>query len=377
MAEKKDYYEVLGVAKDASTDVLKKAYRQLALQHHPDRNPGSKEAEEKFKEITEAYEVLSDPEKRKIYDQYGHAGFGPQGFDWKQDFSRVQMDFSDIFGDIFENFFSDFGRAGQGGRASASGRHTRGSDLEYRMSVSLKEAAAGTEKHINISRYDECPACKGTGSKTGKSEKAVCPACKGRGQVVRNQGFFTMAQTCPSCKGEGRIISDPCPNCRGTGRVRTNMHRIAVKVPAGIEHGSSLRLKGQGDAGVYAGTRGDLYITIFVEEDKFFERRNADILCEVPVTSTQAILGDEIDVPTLTGKVKMRIPPGTQTGSILRLRNQGMPRIAGYGKGDQLVKIRVVVPERLTRQEKALYQQIKDVENPDGFPEIKKFKNAL
>ncbi len=378
MAEKRGYYELLGVNKDASTEALKKAYRDLVLKYHPDRNPNNKEAEEKFKEITEAYEVLSDPEKRKIYDQYGHAGFGPQGFDWRQDFSRVQMDFSDIFGDIFESFFSDaFGRTGHGGRTSPAERHTRGSDLEYRMSISLKEAATGTEKHINISRYDECPVCNGTGSKSGKKERSLCTACKGRGQVVRSQGFFTLAQTCPSCKGEGRVISDPCSNCRGTGRVRTNMHRIAVKVPAGIEHGSSLRLKGQGDAGVYGGSRGDLYTTIFVEKDEFFERRNSDILCEVPVTSTQAILGDEIDVPTLTGKVKMRIPPGTQTGSVLRLRNLGMPRITGYGKGDQLVRIRVVVPERLSRQEKALYQQIKETENPDVFPEIRKFRSNL
>lgn len=378
MAEKKDYYELLGVGKDSSIDAIKKAYRTLALKYHPDRNPDNKEAEEKFKEITEAYEVLSDPEKRKTYDQYGHAGFGPQGFDWTQDFSRVQMDFSDIFGDIFSSFFSDsFGRQGYGSGAAARSRQTRGSDLEYRMYISLKDAATGTEKHINISRYDECSVCNGTGSKSGKKTKENCSACQGRGQVVRNQGFFTVAQTCPKCRGEGTVISDPCSNCRGTGRIRTNMHRIAVKVPAGIEHGSSLRLKGQGDAGPYGGTRGDLYITIFIEKDAFFERRNSDILCEVPVTSTQAILGDEIDVPTLTGKVKMRIPSGTQAGSVLRMRNLGMPKIAGFGKGDQLVRIKIIVPERLSRQEKALYQQIKEIENPDIFPDIKKFRSTL
>jgi molecular chaperone DnaJ len=376
MDEKRDYYEVLGVGKDSSIDAIKKAYRGLALKYHPDRNPDNKEAEEKFKEITEAYEVLSDPEKRKIYDQYGHAGFGPQGFDWTQDFSRVQMDFSDIFGDIFGDFFSDvFDRSGYGRGTATRSRQTRGSDLEYRMYVSLREAAKGVEKHINISRYDECPVCKGTGSRSGKKGRETCPVCKGRGQVVRNQGFFTVAQTCPRCRGEGTVISDPCSNCRGTGRVRTNMHRIAVNVPAGIEHGSSLRLKEQGDAGISGGIRGDLYITIFIEKDPFFERRDSDIFCEVPVTSTQAILGDEIEVPTLTGKVEMRIPPGTQTGSILRLKNLGMPNINRFGKGDQLVRIRVVVPDRLSRQEKALYQQIKEIENPDTFSEIKKFKN--
>ncbi|NEU15188.1 molecular chaperone DnaJ, partial [Methylobacterium sp. BTF04] len=212
-------------------------------------------------------------------------------------------------------------------------------------------------------------------SKSGKQGREKCSACQGRGQVVKSQGFFSVAQTCSRCRGEGVVISDPCSECRGTGRVRTNMHRIAVKVPAGIEHGSSLRLKGQGDAGPNGGTRGDLYITIFIEKDVFFERSNADIFCDIPVTSTQAILGDEIDVPTLTGKkVKMRIPPGTQTGSVLRLRNLGMPKIAGFGKGDQLVKIKVVMPEKLSRQEKAFYQQIKEIENPDTFPEIKKFR---
>jgi len=378
MAEKRDYYELLGVGKDSSIDAIKKAYRAMALKYHPDRNPDNKEAEEKFKEITEAYEVLSDPEKRKIYDQMGHAGFGPQGFDWTQDFSRVQMDFSDIFGDIFSNFFSDsFGRQGYRAGTAEKTRHARGSDLEYRMYITLKEAATGAEKHINISRYDECSVCKGTGSKSGKKTAGECPACQGRGQVVKNQGFFTVAQTCPKCRGEGTVISDPCSHCRGAGRVRNNMHRILVKVPAGIENGSSLRLKEQGDAGLNGGTRGDLYITIFIEKDPFFEVRNSDIFCEVPITSTQAVLGDEIDVPTLIGKVKMRIPAGTQAGSILRLRSQGMPRITGFGRGDQFVKVKIVIPERLSRQEKLLYQQIRDTEIPDNFPEIKKFHSTL
>ncbi|HOL21933.1 MAG TPA: molecular chaperone DnaJ [bacterium] len=377
MSEKKDYYEVLGVNKDASIDEIKKAYRNLALKYHPDRNPGNKEAEEKFKEVTEAYEVLSDPEKRKVYDQYGHAGFGPQGFDWTQDFSRVRMDFSDIFGDLFNTFFSDsFGADWFGGGTSTRQRQNRGSDLEYRMYITLKEAATGTEKYINVSRYDECPVCKGTGSKSQGTGKKICSNCQGKGQVVRSNGFFTVATTCPKCKGEGEIIADPCSNCRGTGRIR-NMHRILVKIPAGIEDGSSLRLKGQGDTGPYNGPKGDLYITVFIEKDKIFERVNSDIVCEVPITITQAILGDEIEVPTLTGKVKVKIPPGAQTGTVLRLKNLGMPRVSGYGKGDLLIKIKVVVPERLSRQERQLYQQIKEIESPDNYPEIKKFRNNL
>ncbi|HPP30386.1 MAG TPA: DnaJ C-terminal domain-containing protein, partial [bacterium] len=206
--------------------------------------------------------------------------------------------------------------------------------------------------------------------------KKICSNCQGKGQVVRSNGFFTVATTCPKCKGEGETIADPCSNCRGTGRTR-NMHKILVKIPAGIENGSSLRLKGQGDTGPYNGPKGDLYITVFIEKDKIFERVNSDIVCEVPITITQAILGDEIEVPTLTGKVKVKIPPGAQTGTVLRLKNLGMPRVSGYGKGDLLIKIKVVVPERLSRQERQLYQQIKEIESPDNYPEIKKFRNNL
>ena len=374
--DKKDYYEVLGVSRDSSIDEIKKAYRNLVLKFHPDRNPGNKEAEEKFKEVTEAYEVLSDPEKRKIYDQYGHAGFGPQGFDWTEDFSRVKMDFSDIFGDIFSSIFSSEDFNARTTRGYSSVKQQRGSDLEYRISISLKEAALGVEKQIHISRYDGCTACANTGSKT-KRGRETCPACHGRGQVIRNQSFFSIAQTCPRCKGEGQTVVDPCLHCRGTGRVRTNMHRIVVKIPAGIETGTSLRLKGEGDIGPYGGPRGDLYVTVFVEKDERFERRNSDIICEVPITVVQAVLGAEIEVPTLTGKVNMRVPAGSQNNSLLRLRNLGMPKSSGYGKGDLFIKIRVVIPTRLSRQEKVLYQQLGEIENPDSYPEIKKFKASF
>jgi len=382
MDQKKDYYEILGVGKDASIDDIKKAYRRLALKYHPDRNPGNKEAEESFKEATESYEVLSDPEKRKTYDQYGHIGFGPQGFDWTQDFSRVRMDFSDLFGnidmgDIFSSIFSGGSQTDWfGGRTATRQRQNRGSDLEYRIYITLKEAAIGTEKHINISRYDECPSCKGTGSKSQGAGKKLCAQCQGKGRVAQNNGFFTIATTCPKCKGEGEIIEDPCPNCRGTGRIR-GMHKILVKIPAGIESGSSLRLKGQGDAGLYGGPKGDLYVTVLIEQDKIFERVQSNIICEVPITVMQAVLGEEMEVPSLTGKVKVKIPPGTQTGAVLRLRNLGMPKMSGLGKGDLLIRIKVVVPSKISRQEKLLYQQIKDIENPEKYPDIKKFRNSF
>ncbi|MCM8785044.1 MAG: molecular chaperone DnaJ [Candidatus Omnitrophica bacterium] len=374
MAEKRDYYEVLGVSKDASIDEIKKAYRDLALKYHPDRNPGNKEAEEKFKEVTEAYEVLSDPEKRKIYDTYGHAGFGPSGFDWTQDFSRVRMDFSDIFGDFFDDLFGDI----FGSDFTTKTRQRtkiRGSDLEYRIYITLKEAATGTEKYINVSRFDECPICNGTGSK-GKTGKITCQSCHGRGQVVRTSGFITISQTCPKCKGEGEILSDPCPNCRGTGRVR-NMHKILVKIPPGIQSGMSLRLKKEGDVGVNKGERGDLYVTVFIEKDPIFERDGENIYIEVPITVSQAVLGDEIEIPTLTGKAKVKIPPGTQNGDLLRLRNMGFPRLNGYGKGDLIIKVKVLTPRRISRQIQNLYQQIKELENDDIYPEIKKFKEKL
>ncbi|MCM8768276.1 MAG: molecular chaperone DnaJ [Candidatus Omnitrophica bacterium] len=376
MAEKRDYYEVLGVDRKATLDELKKAYRDLALKYHPDRNPGSKEAEEKFKEITEAYEVLSDPQKRATYDQFGHAGFGPQGFDWRQDFSRVRsdVDFSDIFGDVFSDFFADILGTGAG-RTGTRVRRPRGADLEYRISISFREAATGTERTINFTRREKCPVCNGTGSKSGKG-KGVCPTCRGRGQIVSQQGFFTFAQTCPRCQGEGTVITQPCLNCQGSGLVRVP-HRLQVKIPAGIESGTSLRLKGEGDAGSGDSSRGDLYVTVFVERDTFFERHGDEVVCTVPVTVTQAILGDEIEVPTLTGKVKMKIPPGTQTGAMLRLRNLGFPRLGGTGRGDQLVRIKVCLPQRLSRQERRLVEEWKAVEDINAYPEINKFRDEL
>lgn len=365
MAEKRDYYEVLGVNRSATLDEIKKAYRDLALKYHPDRNPGNKEAEEKFKEVTEAYEVLSDPEKRRTYDQFGHAGFGPQGFDWRQDFGRVRMDFSDIFGDFFSDFFSDiFG-------SQDAGRENRGEDVEMRISIPLRDAVTGTERTINVSIYEKCSVCDGTGSR-GKKSAIECLQCHGRGKVVYQQGFISIQQTCPRCKGQGTVITDPCVNCRGSGRVKA-IHKINVRIPAGIESGTSLRLRGMGNAGTRSGLRGDLYVTVFVEEDEFFKRRESDLYCEVPITVTTAVLGGEIEIPTLSGKVRAKVSPGTQDGTILRLRNLGVPK--GSTRGNLFAILRVILPKTISREERRLWEQLKSLENERNYPEIVKFRS--
>jgi molecular chaperone DnaJ len=373
MDHKRDYYEVLGVPKSASLDDLKKAYRDLALKYHPDRNPGNKEAEEKFKEITEAYEVLSDPEKRRTYDQFGHAGFGPSGFDWRQDFGRVRADsdFSDIFGDLFGNLFDIF-ETDTGRRADRS----RGSDVEVRISVSFREAALGSEKYISVSRFDPCDQCGGTGSRSRKG-KIACSQCRGTGQVKYSQGFFTIAQPCPRCKGTGENISDPCQNCQGNGRVRT-MHKVLIRIPAGIESGTTLRLKGLGNAAASPqGKRGDLYVTVFVERDEFFKRQDDDLYCEVPIPLSTAVLGAEIEVPTLTGNVKLKIPPGTQNGTAFRLRNLGLPRVSGYGKGSLFVVVRVEIPRVLSREERRLWEQLQGLEDTRSYPDVKAYRDRI
>ncbi len=366
MAEKRDYYEVLGVRKDATLDEIKKAYRELALKYHPDRNPGNKEAEEKFKEVTEAYEVLSDPEKRRTYDQFGHAGFGPQGFDWTQDFGRVRMDFSDIFGDFFSDFFSDI-------FAEREERKTRGQDIEMTISVPLRDIVKGAERTINVSVYEPCPVCDGTGSR-GKKPPVECLQCHGTGKVLYRQGFISIGQTCPRCKGEGTVVIDPCVNCQGSGRVRS-MHRINIKIPAGIESGTTLRLRGMGHAAAHGGARGDLYVTVLVEEDEFFKRKGADLYCEIPIKVTTAVLGGEIEVPTLSGKVRAKVSPGTQDGTILRLRNLGLPR--GSTRGNLFVILRVILPRSISREERRLWEQLKSIEDDRNYPELEKIRRKL
>ncbi len=360
MSAKRDYYEILGVQKNASTDVIKKAYRQLALRHHPDRVPDNqkKEAEEKFKEISEAYAVLCDSKKRTLYDQYGHAGIDQQ-FTHEDifrgaDFSSIFKDFgsSGFGGSIFEDLFGGFGfdSSGHTGRAQ---QRTRGRDLEIEADVSLEEAAAGTENTIRVPRYDPCSTCKGTGAKPGTS-KSTCSQCKGSGRVVVSSGFFQLAQTCSHCRGQGSVITKPCGDCNGEGRQRVTKN-IKLKIPKGVHTGSHLRIRGEGEAGT--ASRGDLYVLINVTPHRIFKRHNNDIICEVDISAAQAMLGGEIEVPTLGGKVKMKVPQGTQPNKVFRLRNKGIPDLHDRGIGDELVKVNVKIPTNLSRQQRKAIEE--------------------
>ncbi|HOU35871.1 MAG TPA: molecular chaperone DnaJ [Candidatus Omnitrophota bacterium] len=361
MTTKRDYYEILGVSKSASVDEIKKTYRTLALKFHPDRVPHDqkKAAEEKFKEISEAYAVLSDPEKRKMYDQYGHAGIDQR---YAQEDIFRGADFSSIFGSMggggmFEDLFADlgfdiFGGGRSQGRAGA-GRQRRGRDLEITVNISLEEAASGLEKTITVPRYEMCPVCSGSGAKPG-TKKSACQQCHGSGRVVVSSGFFQLAQTCPRCHGQGETIQTPCPECRGEGRVRKTSN-IKVKIPPGVDTGSNLRVRGEGEAG--AGGRGDLYVIIDISRHPVFERRDNDIITEVTVSVTKAILGGDVQVPTLNGHVEMKIPPGTQSGKIFRLKEKGIPDVHGRGIGDELVRVNVEIPTRLNSEQRRLIEE--------------------
>jgi len=344
----RDYYEVLGVGRNATEEELKKAYRKLALQYHPDRNPENKQAEERFKEINAAYAVLSDPQKRQRYDRFGHAaGFeGTEGFGGF-DFSRG--DFGDIFGDIFEDFFG-------GGRSTRTRRRAeRGNDLRYNLTLSFEEAAFGKEAKIKIPRWEPCTACHGTGAKSG-SQIRSCPTCGGSGQIRFQQGFFTVARTCHHCHGEGRIIQERCPRCEGQKKIQRE-RTLNVKIPAGIDSGSSLRLSGEGEAGLNGGPAGDLYVVVTVQDHPTFKREGDHILYEVPLTIVQAILGAKLEVPTLKGKAALKIPPGTQSGNVFKLKGLGVPHVNGYGTGDQLVKVKVQIPTQLTSKQRQLIEE--------------------
>ncbi len=341
----KDYYEVLGVSRTATEEDLKKAYRKLALKYHPDRNPGSKQAEEKFKEINEAYAVLSDPEKRQRYDRFGHAGGGEGagGFDFGQG------GFGDIFGEIFEDFFGDATSSRTRRRAE------RGNDLRYNLTISFEDAAFGKEVKIKIPRWENCSDCQGTGAKPG-SQIRPCSTCGGRGQIRFQQGFFTVARTCHHCRGEGRVIQERCPSCGGEKRVQRE-RTLNVKIPAGIESDSSLRLSGEGEPGSNGGHAGNLYVVVTVQDHPTFRREGDHILSESTVSIAQAILGTKIEVATLKGKASLKIPPGTQGGSVLTLKGLGMPNVRGHGVGDQLVKINVQIPNKLTRKQRELIEE--------------------
>ncbi len=367
---KRDYYEVLGVPKDSSKEDIKKAYRRLAIQHHPDRNSGNKEAEEKFKEATEAYEVLADERKRLAYDQYGFAGVKGMGGPTPQDFSSIFRGFEDIFGDFngfFDSFFGSQGsRArGRGGR----GYEQRGSDLRYDLEISFHDAANGTKAEITYPRAEHCEACKGTGADRG-SGRRICPTCGGSGQVRRNSGFFSIASTCPSCKGEGEIIDRPCAECRGSGLVKRT-RTVKVTIPPGIEDGKRLSLAGQGDAGANGARAGDLYVFIRVKPHQFFERDGMDAYCAVPISITQAALGAEIAVPTLGEEknVHVSIPAGTQNGRMLRLRGEGFPDLHSPSRrGDLYVRLFVKIPVKLSAKEKELLKEFGSLSGEEKNP---------
>jgi molecular chaperone DnaJ len=347
---KRDYYEVLGVAKNASEAELKKAYRRLAMKHHPDRNPDNKEAEEKFKEAKEAYETLNDPQKRAAYDQFGHAGvdpsmgggggFGGGGF-------GGGASFSDIFGDIF------------GGGGGGGGPQTyRGADLRYNLSLSLEDAVSGTTVKIRVPTMVKCEPCNGSGAKPGTSPE-TCSTCAGHGQVRMQQGFFSVQQTCPDCRGTGKQIKNPCTSCHGHGRVQENK-TLSVKVPAGVDNGDRIRLSGEGEAGENGGPPGDLYVQMAVKPHDIFERHDNNLICEVPIDMVTATLGGELDVPTLTGRVKLKIPAGSQNGKVFRLRGKGVKPVRGGAVGDLLCGIAVEIPVKLNSKQEELLRQFND-----------------
>lgn len=352
---KRDYYEVLGVDRNASQDEIKKAFRKLARKYHPDMNKEDPSAEEKFKEINEAYEVLSDPEKRRRYDQFGHAAEGPAGGPG----GAGGWDFGD-FGTSFDSIFDMFFGGGFGGARAPRTGPERGADLRYDLEISLEEAASGLDRDIEVVRLDTCSSCGGTGAKPGTSP-VTCPVCGGRGQTtqVRTTAFgrFTSITTCPRCGGEGRVIESPCQTCQGRGRVRKRK-KIRVRIPAGVDSGMRVRVAGEGEAGTRGGPPGDLFVFITVRPHEIFERRGNDIFCEVPISVWQAALGDEIEVPALGGRASVQVPEGTQTGTAFRLRGKGIPDVHGGPRGDQYVRVKVVTPTRLTDREKELIREL-------------------
>jgi molecular chaperone DnaJ len=370
---KQDYYQVLGVDKKASPEEIKRAYRRMAIKYHPDKNPGNKEAEAKFKECAEAYEVLSDPDKRKQYDQYGHEGLRGTGM---HDFSRMNVeDIFSMFG--FEDFFgSVFGGGGGGGRRGGRrGGPVRGYDLETGVELTLDEVAHGTEKTIEFTRQDRCPECGGSGAAPG-TQPSRCPLCGGSGQVAKGGGFFQMVSTCPQCQGTGQIVKNPCPTCRGSGRV-PKKRTVTIKVPPGVHEGQGIRVAGEGEPGRDGGPNGDLYVYVRLRPHEFLERDGNDLIAVVPISFTQAALGATIDVPSLDGTRQLKVPPGTQYGSLFRIRGQGLPDVRTGRTGDELVQVTVETPTNLNDRQEELLREFAQTENRNVSPKSKNFFERL
>ena len=356
---KRDYYETLGVNRDATDDEIKKAYRKLAMKYHPDRNPDSKDSEEKFKEAKEAYEVLSDAQKRAAYDAYGHAGVDPSAAAGAGAGAQGFGSFADAFGDIFGEIFG--GAAGGGRRGS---NVYRGADLRYNLEISLEEAARGTETRIRIPTMEECETCHGSGAKPGTQPK-TCPTCNGQGQVRMQQGFFSIQQTCPKCHGSGKVVETPCGTCSGVGRIK-RQKTLSVKIPAGVDEGDRIRLAGEGEAGVNGGPSGDLYVVIHIREHAVFQRDHNDLHCEMPISFTTAALGGEIEIPTLDGAAKIKIPAETQSGKVFRLRGKGIKGVRSNVHGDLMCHVVVETPVSLTARQKELLEELEAINVRDG-----------
>ncbi len=386
MAEKRDYYEVLGVQKDASADQIKSAYRKLAMKYHPDRNPDNPEAKDKFSEISEAYEVLSNPEKRQRYDQFGHQGvnFGPGGFDFNRDFSHFQdVDLGDILGSIFGGGgfggggFQDIFGGGFGGRrrkADPNGPQ-RGDDMTLQLEIDFDEALFGSERTMELSLPDRCSACKGTGAAEG-SKRVTCSTCGGRGVVIGGSGFFQVRQTCPKCGGAGTIIEKPCHKCGGTGQIRAS-RSITLRIPKGVDTGSRLRLSGKGGGGLRGGEAGDLYVQLRVKPSDIFEREGADLAVDVPVSPFLAALGGSVDIPTPEGMASIKLPAGTPNNKLFRLRGKGMNDLRGGPAGDLVARIVFEVPTRLTGNQRSKLEDVAKELKADNFPESQSFAAKL
>jgi len=374
----RDYYEVLGVARDATEADLKKAFRKLALKYHPDRNKDDPQADGRFKELAEAYDVLSDPEKRRIYDQYGHQGLDSRGFSHAG--ASMEDILSSIFGgghggglgDLFEGLFGG-GAGGFGGGVRGGPR--RGRHLQVSVTIPLAEAADGTTRRLDVQRRERCASCGGSGARSG-TQVERCTTCGGRGRVQRQQGFFMVQTACPACRGEGEVVRDPCGACRGTGLVR-GKHELEVRIPAGIEDGTQLRVPGEGERAGRGAPPGDLYCLVRVEPHPLFEREGDDLHCSMPITFTQAALGSSVEVPTLTGSADLKIPPGTQGGRAFRLRGQGMPSVYGHGRGSLYVHVQVEVPTKLDERQRELLEEFAELENITTTPHRKSFLDKV